>query len=63
MDLNYDKIENIVLGDVYQYDYPDFCDAFIESADLDGIEMTEEQLNILNEDEDFVNSVIVDYLF
>lgn len=52
MDLN--KITNVVVGNVDFKDYPDFTDAYIESADYDGEEMTEDQLDEINEDRDFV---------
>jgi hypothetical protein len=52
MDLN--KITNVVVGNVDFADYPDFTDAYIESADYDGEEMTEDQLDEINEDRDFV---------
>ena len=52
MDLN--KITNVVVANVNFADYPDFTDAYIESAEYDGEEMTEDQLDELNEDGDFV---------
>ena len=44
-------------------DYPDFCDAFISSATYDGEEMSPELLEILNEDQDFVNLTVYEKLF
>ena len=35
---------NVVLEGIDHRDYPDYCDAFIDSADYDGKEMTDEQL-------------------
>ena len=35
-------------------DWPDLCDAFIESADYDGKPMTDEQLDEINKDYEFV---------
>ncbi len=49
------KIDNVVVDGVNTSDYPDFCDAFIESADLDGVKMTDKQLDDLNDNyTDFV---------
>jgi len=45
-----EQITNIEAEDVDYRDYPDFCDAFIVSADLNGVPMTEEQIEELNED-------------
>lgn len=35
------KLEDICIEGVDSADYPDFCDAFIASADYDGRELTE----------------------
>ena len=47
-DLDYDLIDNVVFGGVDPEDYPDFCDAYIESANYNGVEMTEAQLELLD---------------
>jgi hypothetical protein len=57
------KIDNIKFEDINYDDYPDFCDAFILSADLDGVPMTEIELDELNEDRDFVHEKLMDYLY
>tara|TARA_R110000796_G_C14203662_1_gene392218 strand:- start:176 stop:367 length:192 start_codon:yes stop_codon:yes gene_type:complete len=46
--MDYTKIDNIEVEGIDFKDYPDFCDAFIASADYNGVEMTEEQLEDLN---------------
>ena len=43
------KIDNIVFDGVDHSDYPDFCDAYIESADYDGREMTDKEVDSLND--------------
>ena len=50
---DYSKITNIVMDNVNWSDYPDFVDAYIESADYNGEPMTEAQLDDLNDDFDF----------
>lgn len=52
--LDYEKITNVHVGGIDHEDYPDFCDAYIESADYDNREMTEDELEILNQDGEFV---------
>jgi len=54
MQIDFTKIENIVVGDIDWKDYPDFCDAYIEECDIDGVPATEEQLDIINENDEFV---------
>jgi len=53
--LDYSKISNVKIGGLDMADFPDFCDAYIESADYDGEKMTEEELDILNEDGSFIS--------
>ncbi len=60
MDLN--KIDNIVFDDVHEWDRPDFCDAYILSADIDGRAMTEQELDVLNEDGEFIHSKLMEEL-
>jgi hypothetical protein len=55
---NFDKITNVVLDGIYHWDYPDYCDAFIDSADYDGKEMTDEQLDELNEDYELIHELV-----
>ena len=45
-------------------DYPDFVDAFLVAADYDGKEMTEEQIDYINDEHyDFVNEQVYDSIF
>ena len=60
--MDYKKIDNIEIDGIDTKDYPDFCDAYISSADYDGVPMTEEQLDELNEDGDYVYGHIMDSL-
>jgi hypothetical protein len=41
------KVTDIVFADIDFADYPDFSDAYIESADYDGEPMTQEQIESL----------------
>lgn len=54
MTLDHKLIDNVKVADIDYKDAPDFSDAYIESADYDGIPMTDEQLDEINEDSDFV---------
>ena len=59
MDLDYSKISNVEIEDVLMYDYPDFCDAFISSADYGDEPMSEEMIDYLNDnDNGFINETI-----
>ena len=61
--LDYGKITNIEFGGIDRSDYPDFVDAYIESADYDGEPMTDEEIEELNQDSRFVYSALIDYLY
>ena len=61
--MDYRLIDNIELDGIDTKDYPDFCDAYIVSADYDGKPMTLGQLDELNEDTDFVYQCVQNYLF
>ena len=61
--MDYKKITNVVLDGIDLEDYPDFCDAFIVSADYDGEPMSEDQIDKLNEDSDYVYTKIEEFLF
>ena len=60
--MDYKKIDNIEIDGIDTKDYPDFCDAYISSADYDGKPMTDEQLDIINEDGDFQHECIMNDL-
>ena len=55
------QIDNIVLGGAN--DYPDFADAYIESADYKGQPMTQKQLDAINEDREFVYKAVEMIMF
>ena len=62
--LDFKKIDNMEFEGIDHSDYPDFVDAFLVSADYDGVEMTEEQIDYLNDEHrDFVNERVYDSLF
>lgn len=61
MNIDYKKITNVEIEDVFRFDYPDFCDAFITAADYDGKPMSEEMIDYLNENDDgFIGETIFD---
>ena len=59
---DYSKITNIEMDNVNWNDYPDFTDAYIESADYDGVPMTESQLDDLNDDDQFRYDCVMNYI-
>jgi len=63
MKLDYSKIEDVTVDGIDTRDYPDFCDAFISSATYDGRDMTDEELDALNQDYDYVYARVMDKLY
>jgi hypothetical protein len=61
--LDYSKISNVELDGIDHSDYPDYCDAYIVSADYDGEPMTDEQIEELNQDSSYVSEKVFDYIF
>ena len=63
MKMDYKKIDNIEIDGIEPKDYPDFSNAYIVSADYDGVPMTDEQLDELNEDGDFQHECIMNDIY
>jgi len=63
MILDYKLIDNLEFDGIDRRDCPDFCDAYITSADYDGKEMTDEQLDVINEDADYIHEQLQEYLY
>jgi len=61
--MDYSKIDNVEIEGIDTNDYPDFCDAYIASADYDGVPMTDEQLDEVNDNSDFVYDCVQNHLF
>jgi hypothetical protein len=57
------QVEDIEIDGIDTRDYPDFCDAFILEATYKGREMTDEELEALNEDSDFVYDKVMESLY
>ena len=55
-------ITNVEFEGIDYSDYHDFCDAYIVSAKLDGVPMTEAQLEALNES-DLRYELLMDYIY
>ena len=65
--IKFSEVTNIELGGVDMNGYPDFCDAYVESAEkLDGTPLTEnelEELSMLEETMSYVNENAYESLF
>ena len=57
--MNYELIDNIEIDGIDTKDYPDFCDAYIISADYKGKPMTEKRVDEINDNGDFQHEGIM----
>ena len=57
------KLENVEVENIDMRDYPDFCDAFISYAEIDGRVLNEKELEEVNEYSDFVYECATAKLF
>ena len=60
--MDYKKINDIEVDGIDTADYPDYCDAYIAYATYDGKSMSDEQLDELNQDSDFVYEQVQDFV-
>jgi len=57
------EIKHVEVEGIDTRDYPDFCDAYISYAEINGREATDEELEELSEDRDFVYEMTFNQLF
>jgi len=57
------KITNVVIEGIDHSDAPDYVDAYIYSADIDGEPATDEQLDELNADADLVYRLVMSTIY
>ena len=60
MNIDFSKITNVEIEDIHSFDYPDFCDAFIASADYDNKPMSDDMIDYINDND---NGFINEYIF
>ena len=60
---DYKLFTDVTFEGIDHRDYPDYCDAFIDNAEYDGKELSDEELDEVNEDRDLVYQLLNDYLY
>lgn len=63
MKLNYSEITDVQVANIQNFDSPDFVDTFIETATYMGRDMTDEELDVLNQDSEFVYEAVQSFLY
>ena len=62
MKLDFTKVTDVELDNV-SYDHDYWCDTYVVSALIDGREATEEELEAITENGDFMDKAIHEYLY
>ena len=60
--LDYSKIQVVEIDGIDHSDYPKYTDAFISKALIDGVEATDEELDIINSNDEFRYESVYDNL-
>ena len=63
MNVDFTKIDNIIVEGIDMNDYPKFCDAYIGSADIAGVPATDAELDAINENYNFLYDAIQEALY
>jgi len=63
MQLDTRKLENVVMADVHMFDFPDFVDAYVEYAEINGVELTDAQYDEVNENYEFLQQSAYESLY
>jgi hypothetical protein len=63
INLNYDLLSDVEVGGIDYSDYPDFSDAYISYALYDGIELTDDELDELSNDYDYVYDEVLKQIY
>lgn len=62
MEIDFNRIDNIEFEGIDLSDSNDFVDAYISRCDYKGLEATEEELDEINKDRDFVYEELIKHL-
>ena len=63
MKIDFNKVNVTEVDGIDMSDYPKFCDAYISEAEIDGVEATEEQLDEINENGEFLLDAVYDWIY
>ena len=63
MQIDTRKLENVIMADVQMFDFPDFVDAYVEYAEINGVELTDAQYDEVNENYEFLQQSAYESLY
>jgi len=56
------KITNIEFDGIDHNDYPDYCDVYIVSCEIDGKPASDEEVEVINKDAELVYNLFIENL-
>ena len=62
MKIDFKKVEVIEVDNINHYDYPEYCDAYISEANYNGKPVTDEQLDEINDNDQFRYESVWEYI-
>ena len=62
MNIDFDKVNVLNVDGIDMKDYPKFCDAYIDEALIDGVEASDEELDVINENYSFLEEAICNHI-
>lgn len=63
MNIDLKKVDNIVFDGINHSDHPDYSDSYIVSADYNGEPMTDEQIEWLNDQDEWKLEKLMNKIF
>ena len=61
--LDLTRVSDVYVEGINMRDYPDFCDAYISEAKVDGRPATDEEMEEINNNSDFVYEKTIEQIF
>ena len=56
------ELQNIEVENINSWDAPDYVDAFISYAEIDGRPLTDDELDVVNDNDEFVYECVMEWL-
>lgn len=58
--IDFKTVEVVRIEDIRHWDAPDYVDAFISEAEIDGVPATDKELDEINANSEFIYQAIID---
>lgn len=62
IEIDYSKIEVVEVDGIDHKDYPDYCDAYISKAYIGGQKATQQQLDVLNDNDQYRYEAVMEFI-